>query len=217
MHAGLRRFRLRPSPGVSPTLPTTGGLDQPSPSPTFSQTQFRVHDDPTPSKHTVGSYEYDLECGKYQKQWKDWQQFEEWLVQEQADKTVEFGLANTYKTSNLYTRKLYYVCSRAGTGGIKNYVKLHPEWQRKRGPKRTNCPCTLTVKEYPGRSTVLGQYLDVHNHELGNGNLPYTRIPKEARERIAGLLRMKVTAEHIVSLLSIISLSSTTLTPASFS
>jgi hypothetical protein len=55
------------------------------------------------------------------------------------------------------------------------------------------------VKEYPGVSTILGNYRDEHNHALGNANLPFTQISKETREYIAGLLRLKVTPEHIVS------------------
>ncbi|KAJ7468311.1 hypothetical protein B0H11DRAFT_2306036, partial [Mycena galericulata] len=84
--------------------------------------------------------------------------------------------------------------------GQKAYTKLHPDWNRKRGPKRTDCKCTLIIKQYPDVPTVLGNYSDTHNHDLGNANLPFTQIPKAAREHIAGLLRMKVAPEHIVSL-----------------
>ncbi|KAF7372258.1 SWIM-type domain-containing protein [Mycena venus] len=163
--------------------------------------EFRVHDDPSPPRCPVGSFQHDLASGKYQKQWKSWRDFEAWLAAEQEQHALEFRLVNTYTGSCLYTRQLRYVCSRAGTGGQKEYVKLHPDWNRKRGPKRTDCKCTLIVKQYPDISTVLGNYSDVHDHDLGNANLPFTQIPKAAREQIAGLLRMKVAPEHILKML----------------
>ena len=46
-----------------------------------------------------------------------------------------------------FERQLRYVCSRAGTGGIKPYSKLHPEWNHKLPSKRTDCKCTLLVKQ----------------------------------------------------------------------
>ncbi|KAJ7241759.1 hypothetical protein C8J57DRAFT_1084823 [Mycena rebaudengoi] len=114
---------------------------------------------------------------------------------------MEFRLVNTYKRSELYTRQLRYVCSRTGTGGEKGYITTHPDWNRKRGPKRTDCECTLLVKQYPEISTILGNYTSTHNHDLGNANLPFTQIPKNAREHIAALLRMKVAPDHILKML----------------
>ncbi|KAJ6475881.1 hypothetical protein DFH09DRAFT_849576, partial [Mycena vulgaris] len=83
--------------------------------------------------------------------------------------------------------------------GEKLYIKLHPAWNRKRGAKRTACQCVLLVKQYPGTDIVLGSYSDKHDHPLGNANLPYTQIPKDTKEYIAGLLRLKVSPDHIVS------------------
>ncbi|KAF7372137.1 hypothetical protein MVEN_00072600 [Mycena venus] len=163
--------------------------------------EFRVHDDLSPQKHPVGSFDHDLASGKYKKQWNCWRDFETWLAAEQESHALEFRLVNTYTGSSLYTRQLRYVCSRAGTGGQKEYNKLHPDWNRKRGPKRTDRKCTLIVKQYPDTSMVLGNYSDIHNHDLGNANLPFTQIPKATREYIAGLLRLKVAPEHILKML----------------
>ncbi|KAJ7262963.1 hypothetical protein C8J57DRAFT_1039376, partial [Mycena rebaudengoi] len=127
--------------------------------------------------------------------------FQIWLNDEQERHGIEFRLVNTYKRSELYTRQLRYVCSRTGTGGEKGYIKTHPDWNRKRGPKRTDCECTLLVKQYPEISTILGNYTSTHNHDLGNANLPFTQIPKNAREHIAALLRMKVAPDHILKML----------------
>ncbi|KAJ7290632.1 hypothetical protein C8J57DRAFT_1001584, partial [Mycena rebaudengoi] len=145
----------------------------------------------TPPKNAPGSFQYDLASGKYQTQWEDWHDFQIWFNDEQERHGIEFHLVNTYKRSELYTRQLRYVCSRTGTGGEKGYIKTHPDWNRKRGPKRTDCECTLLVKQYPEISTVLGNYTSTHNYDLGNANLPFTQIPKNAREHIATLLRMK--------------------------
>ncbi|KAJ7110912.1 hypothetical protein C8R44DRAFT_533129, partial [Mycena epipterygia] len=50
-------------------------------------------------------------------------------------------------------------------------------------------------------STVLGNYSAGHNHPIGNANLRFTQIPKDTREYIAGLLRLKVMPEHILHLI----------------
>jgi hypothetical protein len=54
---------------------------------------------------------------------------------------------------------------------------------------------------------VLGGYSDAHDHPIGNANLPYVQIPKDTREYIAGLLRLKITPDHIVSFLSYLCIS----------
>ncbi|KAJ7161863.1 hypothetical protein C8R43DRAFT_880427 [Mycena crocata] len=100
-----------------------------------------------------------------------------------------------------YQRKCRYVCSRAGTGGVKSYTRRRPEWVHKIPSKRTECKCSLHVKEYPGTQIILGHYSEAHDHPLGNANLRFTQIPKHTREYIAGLLRLGVAAEHILELL----------------
>ncbi|KAJ7202556.1 hypothetical protein GGX14DRAFT_330437, partial [Mycena pura] len=144
-----------------------------------------------PATPAIGSFEYDLASSKYQHRWDNWVKFQEWLLQEQQQQCIELRLVNTYRRMPAYERKCRYVCSRAGTGGIKPYTRRHPEWNQKLGSKRTGCECSLLVKEYPGISTVLGHYSNAHNHQIGNENLPYTQIPKETKEYIAGLLRLK--------------------------
>ncbi|KAJ6552239.1 hypothetical protein DFH09DRAFT_833175, partial [Mycena vulgaris] len=127
--------------------------------------------------------------------------FQKWRNQEERAKGIEFALVNTYHGMPEFLRQCRYVCSRAGTGGSKQYDKLHPTWTRKRGAKRTECKCVLLVKQYPGLSTILGSYTEDHDHPLGTANLPFTRIPKETREYIAGMLRFKMAPEHILKLL----------------
>jgi hypothetical protein len=163
---------------------------------------FRAYDDPTPTAPPAGSFEHDLGSSDYQQRWETWSDFDTWLREEQRSNGIELLLVNTYSGLPEFERKLRYVCSRGGTGGLKPYVKLHPERERKLDNKRTDCKCRLIVKQYPGISTVLGDYRSDHDHLLGNANLPFTQIPKETREHIAGLLRLKLEPDAIVSLLT---------------
>ncbi|KAJ7100634.1 hypothetical protein B0H15DRAFT_816760 [Mycena belliarum] len=181
------RFRLdcprssAPSPSDSSIVPSTAPN-----SPAFAYIEFRAHPDPTPPKPTRGCFEHDSASSKFGLRWERWTDFQAWLITEQETHCIELRLVNTYPSTPAFQRACRYVCSRKGTGGIKPYTKLHPEWNRKRGTKRTGCKCTLLVKEYPGVDTILGSYADQHNHPLGNANLPFTRIPKRSREYIAG-------------------------------
>ncbi|KAJ7511851.1 hypothetical protein B0H11DRAFT_1700081 [Mycena galericulata] len=133
--------------------------------------------------------------------WETWSDFQNWIAEEQRSRAIELRLVNTYQGLPEFERQLRYVCSRGGTGGIKTYLKSHPEWNRKIETKRTDCKCRLLVKQYPGISTVLGDYRDEHDHKLGNANLRFTQIPKETREHIAALLRLKLEPDHILRLI----------------
>ncbi|KAJ6575589.1 hypothetical protein DFH09DRAFT_865509, partial [Mycena vulgaris] len=137
----------------------------------------------------VRSFEYDIVSSKYQHHWETWTEFQDWRAREEQNKCIELRLINTYPGLPSYERQCRYVCSRAG--GDKPYTKIHPEWNRKREPKRIDCKCVLIVKEYPGVPTILGNYAQEHNHALGNANLPFMQISKDTREYIAGLLRLK--------------------------
>ncbi|KAJ7022387.1 hypothetical protein C8F04DRAFT_923329, partial [Mycena alexandri] len=145
------------------------------------QLVFRAFPDPTSQKPRQGSFEYDLASSKYPMRWENFRDFEVWLANEQQAQTIELRLVNTSHISPLYDRRLRYVCSRARTGGKKEYTKLHPEWNRKIQSKFTDFPCSLIVKQYPGTTVVLGKYSPDHNHPTGNGNLRFVRIPAATR------------------------------------
>ncbi|KAJ7739181.1 hypothetical protein B0H16DRAFT_1260250, partial [Mycena metata] len=145
----------------------------------------------TTPKPLAGSFEADVILVKFNRRWESWGEFQGWLGLEQQGRGMELHLMTTYHGLPEFERQLRYVCSRGGTGGVKPYTKRHPEWHRKIPNKRTGCECVLLVKQYPGVTTVLGNYRDEHNHPLGNANLPFIQIPKETREYIAGLLRLK--------------------------
>ncbi|KAJ7270576.1 hypothetical protein C8J57DRAFT_1065834 [Mycena rebaudengoi] len=160
---------------------------------------FRAYADPTLQAPPRGSFQHDLASSNFQKSWKNWADFQSWRAQEQQKLCIELRLIHTHARMPAYIRKLRYVCSRAGTGRVKEYTKLHPDWARKLPTKKTDCECSLVVKQYPGTETILGAYSEEHNHPLGNANLRFTQIPEETREYIAGLLRLKVAPEHIAS------------------
>lgn len=183
------RFRLdphlAPASEFQPTLSASG----------FHT--FRAYT-PIPSTPPAGSFQSDIASSKYQNRWESWTEFQEWLAEEQRTQGIELRLVNTYAGMPEFERQLRFVCSRGGTGGVKPYTKRHPDWNRKIESKLTDCNCRLLVKQYPGLPTVLGNYRAEHDHALGNANLPFTQIPKDTREYIAGLLRLKVSPDHIV-------------------
>ncbi|KAJ7881605.1 hypothetical protein B0H14DRAFT_2298882, partial [Mycena olivaceomarginata] len=59
-----------------------------------------------------GTLEYDLEKGKYQHRWDDWDQFQAWITKEQKDHCFELRLEKTYPGLPAFERQLRYVCSR---------------------------------------------------------------------------------------------------------
>lgn len=80
----------------------------------------------------------------------------------------------------------------------KNY-KRKTAWTRTVPIKRTGCTCHLTIKTYPGRDTILGNYNNVHSHEIGDENARFIRLPKSVRKEIERLLRLGVDPKKVVS------------------
>jgi hypothetical protein len=145
-----------------------------------------------------GGFHSDLAGGQYNLPWDSMDKTNSWFESERQEKAIELLKVQTLRGGSKYLERLSFVCSRHGTGGETSYIKKNPHWKHKIPPKRTNCPYSLEVKTYPGVSTVLAKYSASHNHEIGNSNIRFTRISKETREWIAGMLRMKVECNHIV-------------------
>jgi hypothetical protein len=158
---------------------------------TFSKTVFR-------SRPIPGSFEDDNTKSKFTHSWETPHAFEHWLAEEERTNCIELSLVKKISGLPAFEVKYRYVCSRRGTGGVKAYEKKCPGRSQQLADKQTWCECALTIKQYPGWTTMLGDYSNEHNHTLGNGNLAFTRIPKKTREHIAGLLRLKVAPDHIV-------------------
>ncbi|KAJ7197468.1 hypothetical protein GGX14DRAFT_313609, partial [Mycena pura] len=131
-----------------------------------------------------GSFQADSTSGKFLLSWDHWADFQAWLENEERRHCIELRLIQTTKGLPQFDKKLRYVCSRHGTGGVKVYEKKFPERARRLAPKRTGCPCALIVKQYPGTRQLLGSYKDVHNHPLKKDNIAFTRIPRATREYI---------------------------------
>lgn len=131
-------------------------------------------------------------------EWPSLAAFRVWKAEVEKEQSIELLLTKRLWDGDCYEDKFYYVCGQHGTRGCKVYVKKNPQWNRKIPAKRTGCPCKLIVKTYVGTDTVLGQYEKNHNHDIGNPNLRFTRISKDTRELIAGMLRSGVAPESIV-------------------
>ncbi|KAF9070339.1 hypothetical protein BDP27DRAFT_1402045 [Rhodocollybia butyracea] len=125
--------------------------------------------------------------------------------QEQKKQAIELLCARTFSEDDAkhdqgrYLQRQYFVCARHGTGGQKKPKGL--VWNRKIARKRMGCPCRLVVKSYPDTAVILGKYESHHNHDIGNANLRFTRISKDTKELIAGLLRTGVSPERILKAL----------------
>jgi hypothetical protein len=139
-----------------------------------------------------------MASNKFTHRWESLEEFHCWQANKELKNCIELRLGNRKLGLPAFEVKPWYVCSRQGTGRKKVYVKNHPERSQKLGNKNTRCKCTVTVKQYLGRTTMLGSYHDTHNHLIHKVNLPFTHIPKETREYITGLVRLKVAPDHIV-------------------
>lgn len=147
----------------------------------------------------AGSFEYDVEKAKFSHRWESLTEFQAWLRKEEQKHGIEFSIKQRVPAPNdLYEQTVYYVCARQGSGGKSKYVKKNPEWTRKVPAKRTGCSAKVTIKTYLTTKAVLGNYMDEHDHGVGDANLRFTRISRDTRVRIAEMLRMKVDTTHIV-------------------
>jgi len=111
---------------------------------------------------------------------------------------IEF-VASTSRTGTFYSRWRRFVCGRQESRGESNYEKKHPDRERKLESKKTGCGCYLDIKEYHHTPTVLGRYRPEHDHEVGAGNIAYTRLSGTTRERIKAMLTQKIDCREIVS------------------
>ncbi|KAL0568023.1 hypothetical protein V5O48_013969, partial [Marasmius crinis-equi] len=148
----------------------------------------------------LGSFEYDA-LHRYPLEWENQNALEVWLRKEQESKTIELRVGGTRlnkSESKHWVKKYIYVCARNGTGGKKKYER---KTERKRNipSKRLEegCPVKLTVKAYPGTAKLRGVYSGEHSHDVGNGNVRFTRISKEDKEEMVHLLRLGVDPKRV--------------------
>ncbi|KAJ7757388.1 hypothetical protein DFH07DRAFT_958746 [Mycena maculata] len=128
-----------------------------------------------PLRFTRGSYHSDLASGKYTMKWSSVAEMQQWIRDEEKDKTIELhrkeNRKNRSRTAPAWSLKHIYVCSRQGSRSISKYTKK-TAWGRKVPSKQivTGCQCRLTVKTYPGTQEVPGRYTHEHSHPTSDAN-----------------------------------------------
>jgi hypothetical protein len=145
-----------------------------------------------------GSYNYDRAHSGYLLEWSDFAAFSTWRHEEELWYSIEL-IASTVKHGGpLWTKKRLYVCSRQLSGGQKQYEKKNPGWHCKIGSKKTGCQCRVVIKLYPHTDAILGNYTNMHDHEVGSDNIAYMQMLGIAWEQIKSMLVQKVDHKEIV-------------------
>jgi len=148
-----------------------------------------------------GSFNSDRNNG-YPHEWPNIEAFHEWHRSEERTHTIELRVTKVEHGAEtlgrtLWTTKHVYHCARQRIGQ-KVDQKKHPESQCKVPRKGTGCRCQIIIKCYPHTPIVLGHYAMDHNHDLGVGNMIYTRLSDGARQQMKSLLIQKVDTQEIV-------------------
>jgi len=153
----------------------------------------------TPATSTRrGSFNYDRECGNYPLEWSDLAAFNAWRQEEELCYSIELIASRVGSGGSLWTQNQLYICSRQLSGGQKEYKKKNPDWKRKIGSKKTGCHCRVIIKLYLHTNTILGNYRNVHDHEVSSDNIAYTWMSGIAWEQIKSMLVQKVDHKEIV-------------------
>ncbi|KAJ7331320.1 hypothetical protein DFH08DRAFT_966341 [Mycena albidolilacea] len=188
MEAFLTSFQLQPttsgslsasgSPAASPTLSNTTDASSSSNSCSFSTAPL-FHAGPI-----AGSFGADSTNGKFNLSWDTETDFNAWLTDEQRHNTIELQLVHTI----------------TGLLQFSFVEKKLLERTRKIPSKSISCQCSLVAKQYANTTKLLRKYHDKHNHPLSATNLPFTWIPKEMREFIAGHLHDQISVDAVLDL-----------------
>jgi hypothetical protein len=146
----------------------------------------------------AGSFSHDQERKIYTLQWEDLSSFHAWRREEELTHSIELIASSTVSGGRLWLQKRVYVCARQLSGGANKYVKKFPHRFRKIGTKKTGCRCRIIIKRYHHTPTVLGRYVNVHDHDLGLGNIAYMRLSRTARETVKTMLVQQIDRRAIV-------------------
>ena len=131
-------------------------------------------------------------------EWSDFAAFDKWRWEEELRYSIKLIASTVKRGGPLWTEKRLYVCSRQLSGGQKQYEKKKPDRRRKIGSKKTGCHCWVVIKLYPHTDAILGNYTNVHDHDVGSDNIAYTWMSGVAREQIKSMLVQKVDRKEIV-------------------
>ena len=151
------------------------------------------------TKPRRGSMTYDREKGGMTLEWANEGEFRAWLAAEESGNTIELIVSQIERSdSPLWRERCVFRCSREFTGGNPGYVKK-TQMERKIPSKKTGCRCHLTVKWYPRTETILGKYVDQHDHPLGDDNLRFIRLSRKIRDLIMDMVYIGINSKVIVS------------------
>jgi len=148
----------------------------------------------------TGSFNSDWEEGGYSLEWADLAKFELWHQMEEHLGCIKLIASSTWIDRILFTWWQCFVCGHKDSGGNRNYEKKHPDRQGKlKEDRKSGCGCHIDIKQYPHTSTVLGCYVDKHDHEIGAANIAYTHLSSATQEQIKSMLSQKIDHCEIVS------------------
>ena len=109
-------------------------------------------------------------------EWSDLAAFNAWRWEEELHYSIELILSMVKRGGPLWTERRVYICSHQMSRGQKKYEKKNPGWHRKIDSKKTSCHCHVAIKLYPHTDTILGNYINTHDHEIGSTNITYMRM-----------------------------------------
>jgi len=140
-------------------------------------------EDPATSRKK-GSFYSDKKGKFYLLEWLNIAEFDAWCQVEEISNSIEFQRSSNWVGGTLWTIKLLFRCGCHFTsGGGDDYQITNPK-QKWVESKKTECPCHIIIKVYPHTSTILGQYVIEHDHELGQANIRHTAVSCEAWEQV---------------------------------
>ena len=158
-----------------------------------------------PTQVYHGSYSSNLAAGEYPLSWPSMDAMTLQLRKEEWVKFIELRLKEVVQhPHNHWDKKLVYICSRQGTGGVKAYEKRKAQHRNMVPTKWVSCPCCLVVKSYPNMNLVLEQYDGSQSHPVGKDNAKFTQLSQDVHILIAKKLQAGVPHAWIVwNLLSV--------------
>jgi hypothetical protein len=162
---------------------------------TYSTQKQKARCTPTPKCRSIT---YDHEKGGMTWEWTDHNEFLAWLTAEQTEKAIEFIVYQSKKSEGpIWRQWRLYVCGREYSGGKSKYQRIN-QWERMIPSKKMGCQCRLTIKQYLGIKTVLGKYVDEHDHPLGDSNLQFTKLSDTTKALVMEMVRIGIDSQAIV-------------------
>jgi hypothetical protein len=131
-------------------------------------------------------------------EWSDFAAFNVWHCEKELHYLIELIASTVKRGGPLWTEKQLYVCSCQLFRGLKLYNKKNPDWHCKIDSKKTGCGCQVVIKLYLHTDSILGNYTNAHDHEVGSDNIAYTWMSGVALEQIQSMLVQKVDRKGIV-------------------